>query len=531
MIERRRIRNALISTYNKEGLVPIATELKRLNAQIISTGGTQSFLEGLGIEVTAVEQLTSYPSIFDGRVKTLHPIIFGGILHRRGDRSHLKQAEEHQIPPIDLVLVDLYPFEETLRQESASHEELIEKIDIGGVTLLRAAAKNFCDVLVVSSTARYDDLLHLLQEQNGETSLEQRKQFAVSAFQTTFSYDRAIKTWFERGEEGTERAPASVAFGEDLQQMFGGSASMPSTTSLRYGENPHQKALFVGEMEKLFTQLNGKEISYNNLLDIDAAVNIMTDFNAPTVAILKHNNACGLASHTNLLEAWKRALAGDPISAFGGVIIVNQVVSLPLAEEIDKLFFEVLLAPAFCGQALALLKWKKNRILLQQKSNHAESVPLFRSSIRTVLNGLLVQDKDDAGAGKKDLSTATQCVPTEAQIEDLLFANKIVKASKSNAIVLAKNQQLIASGVGETSRVDALRHAIEKAKHFGFDLQGAVMASDAFFPFSDCVEMASQAGINAVIQPGGSVRDNESIDFCNKQNMVMVFTGTRHFKH
>ena len=507
MATQKKIKNALISVYYKDNLEPIVRELHRLKVQLFSTGGTQSFIENLGIPVVPVEELTSYPSILGGRVKTLHPKIFGGILGRRELASDVAQMEEYEIPEMDLVIVDLYPFEETLAS-GASQAEIIEKIDIGGVSLIRAAAKNFADVLIVSSKNNYPYLLELLQNKNGFSDIEERKFLASEAFQITSHYDTAIFTYFNDGK--------ATAFKQ----------SVSPAKALRYGENPHQQAVFYGKLEELFSQLNGKELSYNNLLDVDAAVNLMAEFTAPTFAILKHNNACGIASRKDLATAWKDALAGDPVSAFGGVLICNREVDNETASEINKLFFEVIIAPAYADDALSLLKSKTNRIILIQNN-----IPLPVKSFRTLLNGVIEQDKDLKTESQAQMQTITKVAPTAEEYSDLEFANKIVKHTKSNTIVLAKNQQLLASGVGQTSRVDALHQAIAKAKSFGFELKGAVMASDAFFPFPDCVEIADKAGIKTVIQPGGSIKDKESIAYCDAHGMTMVLTGVRHFRH
>lgn len=507
MTEFKNIRTALISVYHKDNLEPIVRELDKLGINILSTGGTQDFIEKLGVSVTPVESITEYPSILGGRVKTLHPKVFGGILSRRENSSDKEQVSQYQIPEIDLVIVDLYPFEETVKS-GASEEDIIEKIDIGGISLIRAAAKNFKDVLIVSHRGQYEKFFSILAEGKGATSLEQRKWFAGEAFQTSSHYDVNIYKYFEQD--------TFASFKESISQ----------SSILRYGENPHQKGVFFGNLDDLFDKLHGKEVSYNNLLDIDAAVNLIAEFTEPTFAVLKHNNACGLASRASLLEAWTDALAGDPVSAFGGILITNRKIDAATAEELNKLFFEVVIAPEYSEQALDILKQKKNRIILVQKP-----CKLPGSQFRSALNGVLVQDKDMNTEKEPDLKPATTRIPSSNETRDLLFANKLVKHTKSNTIVLAKNNQLLASGVGQTSRVDALRQAIEKAGAFGFDLHGAVMASDAFFPFKDCVEIAHEAGITAVIQPGGSIKDQESIDFCNQANMAMVFTGVRHFKH
>lgn len=508
MTETKKIKSALISVYHKEGLDKIVKSLNNLGVKIYSTGGTQSFIQELGIEVTAVETLTGYPSILGGRVKTLHPKIFGGILGRRDEPGDIQQMKEYDIPEIDLIIVDLYPFEDTVAS-GASHSEIIEKIDIGGISLIRAAAKNYHDVVIVPSQKQYPKLQEILDGKKGETSLDDRHFFATAAFAVSSAYDIAIFNYFNK---------------ENTFQAY--RHAYDDSKPLRYGENPHQKGTYFGDFNKFFDQLHGKEISYNNLLDIDAAVSLMSDFTETTIAILKHNNACGLASRDSLLDAWNDALAGDPVSAFGGIIISNRNISAEVAEEINKIFFEVIIAPGYDEKALQILKQKKNRIILVQKTSELSTL-----CSRNLLDGLLVQERDVKSETKESLKTVTNSAPNEKEIEDLLFANKIVKHSKSNAIVLAKNKQLIGSGIGQTSRVDALKQAIAKAKAFEFDLEGAVMASDAFFPFSDSVEIAHEAGIKAVIQPGGSIRDKDSIEFCNAHQMSMVFTGTRHFKH
>ncbi len=508
MNELKRIKSALISVYDKSNLEPIIQKLNELNVTIYSTGGTKEFIEKQGMPVTSVESLTDYPSILGGRVKTLHPKVFGGILARRDHSDDIKELENYSIPTIDLIIVDLYPFEQTVAW-NATEQEIIEKIDIGGIALIRATAKNFKDTLIVPSKNQYEDLLTLLETKKGETSISERKEFALKAFKVSSHYDTAIFNYFNQDFN-------LPAFKQSIN----------SYNELRYGENPHQKGFFFGNLDEVFDQLHGKQISYNNLLDIEAAVQLMSEFEEITFAILKHNNACGIASRNNLTDAWKDALAGDPVSAFGGILITNKEVDKTTAEEINKIFFEVIIAPSYHHEALKILKSKKNRIILIQKS---DAFP--NTQFRSMLNGALVQDKDLKMENKGDLKTVTQKSPSDKEIEDLLFANKIVKHSKSNTIVLAKNKQLCASGVGQTSRVDALKQAIEKARSFKFDLQGAVMASDAFFPFADSVEIASKAGITSVIQPGGSVRDQESVDFCNQNQMSMVFTGIRHFKH
>jgi phosphoribosylaminoimidazolecarboxamide formyltransferase/IMP cyclohydrolase len=501
------IKNALISVYYKDGLAPVINELKALGVKIYSTGGTQEFIEQLGAAVTPVESLTSYPSILGGRVKTLHPKIFGGILSRRELASDLSQLEEYEIPEIDLVIVDLYPFEETVKS-GADEQAIIEKIDIGGISLIRAAAKNFKDVIIISSKKEYGSLLDILTTGKGASTLEQRKALAATAFNVSSHYDSAIFNYFNSGHAGT--------FKQSIQ----------ASKVLRYGENPHQQGVFYGNLDEIFTQLNGKELSYNNLLDVDAAVTLIAEFTDTTFAILKHNNACGLASRDKLVDAYKDALAGDPTSAFGGVLITNKPIDLETAAEVHKLFFEVIIAPAYDAKALELFKSKPNRIILEQKQ-----VQVSSKSFRTLLNGVIEQDKDLKTETTTDLQTVTKVAPTETEKRDLIFANKLVKHTKSNTIVLAKNNQLLASGVGQTSRVDALKQAIVKADTFGLSLKGAVMASDAFFPFPDCVEIAHKAGISSVIQPGGSIKDKDSIAYCDANGLSMVMTGTRHFKH
>lgn len=500
-------KSALISVFSKDGLAPVAKKLDELGITIYSTGGTEKFIKDLGIEVIPVEDLTSYPSILGGRVKTLHPKIFGGILNRQDNDSDISELIEYDIPQIDIVIVDLYPFEKTVAS-GASEEDIIEKIDIGGISLIRAAAKNFKDVICVSSVDDYAPFLELLSK-NGETSLEERRQFAARAFHISSHYDTAIFNYFNTGEKVFKQ---SLAGGREL----------------RYGENPHQKGTFYGDFDAMFDLLHGKELSYNNLLDVDAAVNLMNEFknDAPTFAILKHNNACGLAQRDTILEAYKDALAGDPVSAFGGVLISNGEIDAQTAEEIHNLFCEVVIAPSYSEKALEIVTSKKNRIILVQKE-----VALPNVLVRTCLNGILVQDKDFKTDSLEDLTYATTKKPEENQLNDLIFAAKICKHTKSNTIVLAKNKQLLASGTGQTSRIDALRQSIDKANSFNFDLEGAVMASDAFFPFPDCVEIAGNSGIAAVIQPGGSIKDQLSIDYCNNNNISMVMTGTRHFKH
>jgi len=508
MNELKKISSALISVYHKDNLEDIVKKLNALNVKLYSTGGTKDFIEGLGIKVTAVEDMTSYPSIFGGRVKTLHPKVFGGILYRRDVASDLKEAEQYEIAPIDLVIVDLYPFEATVAS-GAQEKDIIEKIDIGGISLIRAAAKNYKDVVIVPSKNEYGQLLKVLEEKNGATTIEDRKLFAAAAFNVSSHYDTAIFNYFNQ----TAEIPV-------FKQ------SILNSATLRYGENPHQKGYFFGDFEAMFDQIHGKEISYNNLLDIDAAVALIAEFTDTTFAILKHNNACGLASRDKLIDAWKDALAGDPVSAFGGILITNRNVDEETATEINQLFFEVIIAPSYDNKALETLKLRKNRIILIQKK---VDLPAFTH--RSLLNGVVMQERDTSVETEKDLQTVTKLAPSANEITDLIFANKIVKHTKSNTIVLAKNKQLCASGVGQTSRVDALKQAIAKAGTFNFDLKGAVMASDAYFPFADCVEIAHEAGILTVIQPGGSVRDNDSIEYCDLHNMSMVFTGIRHFKH
>ena len=501
------IKKALVSVYHKDGLDEILIKLSQSGVSFVSTGGTQQFIESLGLTCEAVEDLTGYPSILGGRVKTLHPKVFGGILARRELTKDMEQCSEYDIPTIDLVIVDLYPFEQTVASGAAA-DDIVEKIDIGGISLIRAAAKNFNDVVIVASKAQYAPLLDLLNEKGAETSLEDRRWFAKEAFGVSSLYDSAIFNWFDGGEGSQFRAAQDDA------------------KSLRYGENPHQRGYFYGNFDDMFEQLQGKEISYNNLLDIDAAIALIQDFDETTFAILKHNNACGIASRPVLKDAWDAALAGDPVSAFGGVLVTNTVVDVASAEEINKIFFEVIIAPDYDVEALKVLSSKKNRIILILKEQ-----PSAKKQFRSLLNGVLVQDRDLHTETAEDLKSVTKVVPTASEIEDLLFANKLVKHTKSNAIVFAKNKQLCASGTGQTSRVDALRQAIEKANSFGMDLKGAVMASDAFFPFPDCVEIADQAGIKAVIHPGGSINDQKSIDYCNEHELAMVLTGFRHFKH
>ncbi|MEM9363986.1 MAG: bifunctional phosphoribosylaminoimidazolecarboxamide formyltransferase/IMP cyclohydrolase [Bacteroidota bacterium] len=502
--------SALVSVFHKDGLEPIVKKLHELGVTLYSTGGTEKFIKELGIPVVPVEDVTSYPSILGGRVKTLHPKVFGGILNRQDHQGDVAQMEEFDIPQLDIVIVDLYPFEKTVAS-GASEQDIIEKIDIGGISLIRAAAKNYKDVLCVSSMEDYEDFLNVISQGDGTTSIEDRKRFASKAFNVSSHYDSAIFNYFNQ-----DHAIATLKISETKGK------------ALRYGENPHQKGFFFGDFEAMFDKLHGKELSYNNLLDVDAAVNLMEEFknDDPTFAILKHNNACGLATRSTIRQAYVDALAGDPVSAFGGILIANTGIDLDTAEEIHKLFCEVVIAPSYSEDALEVLKGKKNRIILIQKET-----ALPETLVRTCLNGALVQEKDFKTDVENDLEAVTNKKASAQEIEDLLFASKLCKHTKSNTIVLAKNKQLCASGTGQTSRVDALNQAINKAKSFNFDLNGAVMASDAFFPFPDCVEIAHKAGIRSVIQPGGSIKDQLSIDFCNENDMAMVMTGTRHFKH
>lgn len=506
----KKITSALISVFSKDGLAPIVKKLNEQNVKIYSTGGTEKFINDLGIAVIAVENITDYPSILGGRVKTLHPKVFGGILNRQDHEGDVAEMEQYNIPQIDAVIVDLYPFEKTVAS-GASENDIIEKIDIGGISLIRAAAKNFKDTICVSSVEDYAEFLELISANNGEISLKDRKRFAAKSFNVSSNYDTAIFNYFN-SEEKLPAFKISETNGQEL----------------RYGENPHQKGYFFGNFDEMFTKLHGKELSYNNLLDVDAAVNLMNEFKgeAPTFAILKHNNACGIAQRDTVQQAYMAALAGDPVSAFGGILIANVEIDEATATEIHDLFCEVVIAPSFSAKAQEILVGKKNRILLVQKE-----ITLPSTTVRTCLNGILVQEKDNITDSTAILTHATNNKPNSIELEDLLFASKICKHTKSNTIVLAKGKQLCASGTGQTSRVDALRQAIDKAKAFNFNLEGAVMASDAFFPFPDCVEIADNAGITAVIQPGGSIKDDLSIDYCNAHEMAMVFTGTRHFKH
>ncbi|WP_276367766.1 bifunctional phosphoribosylaminoimidazolecarboxamide formyltransferase/IMP cyclohydrolase [Chryseolinea sp. H1M3-3] len=504
-----KISRALISVFYKDKLEPIIQLLGKHGVEFVSTGGTQEFIEKLGFTVTPVEQLTGFPSIFGGRVKTLHPAVFGGILYRRQDEGDLKQAKEFNVAPIDLVIVDLYPFEETVLK-GGSEEDIIEKIDIGGISLIRAAAKNFNDVLIVASRNQYEEVFQLLENKNCSTDVYDRKKFAAMAFDVTSHYDSTIFNYFNQEFQ-------IPSFKKSIQRG----------RTLRYGENPHQQGIYYGDLDGLFEQLNGKELSYNNLVDVDATISLLKEFDNETAfVIIKHTNACGVATGGSVKEAYLKAFQADTISAFGGVLATNRPIDLSAAEEINKLFFEILIAPSYAEDALALLKGKKNRMLLLQKGKVTET-----KQSKTILNGIIEQDLDLKTDVKEDLKVVTKKAPSASEINALLFASKICKHTKSNTIILANEGQLIASGVGQTSRVDALKQAIEKAAAFGFSLQGSVMASDAFFPFPDCVEIASQHGVVAVIQPGGSVKDQDSINFCDQHNMSMVFTGTRHFKH
>ncbi|MDG1714549.1 bifunctional phosphoribosylaminoimidazolecarboxamide formyltransferase/IMP cyclohydrolase [Lacinutrix sp.] len=510
MSNNKTIKSALISVFSKDGLEPIVRELNAQGVTIYSTGGTEKFINDLGIKVVPVEDVTSYPSILGGRVKTLHPKVFGGILNRQNHDGDIAEMTEFNIPQIDVVIVDLYPFEKTVAS-GATNQDIIEKIDIGGISLIRAAAKNYADVICVSSVGDYTEFLELITDKKGNLTEDDRKRFAAKAFNVSSHYDSAIFNYFN-----TTHEIAALKVSETNGKV------------LRYGENPHQRGFFFGDFDTMFNQLHGKELSYNNLLDVDAAVNLMDEFknDAPTFAILKHNNACGLAQRDTLHQAYVDALAGDPVSAFGGVLISNSEIDIATAEEIHKLFCEVVIAPSFSAKAEALLKGKKNRILLVLKD-----AELAQTTVRTCLNGVLVQDRNNVTDKKENVKNATTKAPTTAELDDLIFASKICKHTKSNTIVLVKDKQLCASGTGQTSRVDALNQAIHKAQSFKFNLQGSVMASDAFFPFPDCVEIAKNAGVSAVIQPGGSIKDQLSVDYCNDNGVAMVFTGTRHFKH
>lgn len=501
----KKIQSALISVFYKDGLEPIVKELSSLGIKIYSTGGTQSFIEQLGIDVTPVESLTTYPSILGGRVKTLHPAVFGGILGKRNDDTHVAEMKQYQIPEIDLVIVDLYPFEETVAS-TTDEKAIIEKIDIGGPSMIRGAAKNHQDVLVVAHKKNYAELETILREQKGETTLAQRREFAISAFDVCTAYDTAISNYFH--------------------QLSVSTPYNKSEKTLRYGENPHQQAVFFGNLEEIFEQLNGKELSYNNLVDVDAAVQLIREFSETSFAIIKHTNVCGVAQRPTVKESWDAALAGDPESAFGGVLVCNGSIDKITADAINEIFFEVLIAPHFTEEALTVLRSKKNRILLQYKGQDAPVSPFMQ---RSLLNGVLIQGTDEGNFTEWKETGGRECTATEK--EDLAFANLVCKHLKSNAIALVKNKQLIGKGCGQTSRIDSLRQAVEKARQFAFDLQGAVMASDAFFPFNDCVQLGHEAGITAFIQPGGSIRDNDSIDYCKAHQLAMVITGMRHFKH
>ncbi len=508
-MEKRKISSALISVYHKEGLEAIVRKLHDLGVALYSTGGTQKYIESLDVPVHRVEDLTGYPSILDGRVKTLHPKVFGGILARRED-NHLAQLKQYEIPSLDVVIVDLYPFEETVAQTD-DESQIIEKIDIGGISLIRAAAKNYKDVLIVPSQETYGPFLDLLNSGEGSTGLDDRQWFATKAFEVSSHYDYHIHKFFARKEE---------------KRPF--KQSIHSSTPLRYGENPHQEAAFFGDLEVLFSKLGGKELSFNNLVDVDAAINLMAEFRdePPTFAVLKHTNACGVATRDTILEAWEAALAGDPVSAFGGILIANDTIDLQTAEAIDKIFYEVVIAPDYTTDAQEYLMQKKKRVLLR-----LHAYPREKKVFKSILNGVIEQDADLLMETAADLKTVTVQAPTGKEIDDLVFANKCVKHLKSNGIALVKDRQLVGMGCGQTSRVDALKQAILKARTFNLPLEGAVMASDAFFPFPDCVEIADQAGVTAVIQPGGSIKDQLSIDYCNAHRMSMVFTGHRHFKH
>lgn len=505
-IMERKMTSALISVFYKDGLEPIVKKLHELGVTIYSTGGTQTFIENSGIPCTSVESVTSYPSILGGRVKTLHPKVFGGILARRDFEDDQKHVSEYEIPLFDLVIVDLYPFEETVANTD-DEKAIIEKIDIGGVSLIRAAAKNHNDVCTISSRNQYDNLLELLNEKGGNTSYEDRRRYAAEAFAECAHYDVAIADYF------AQTTPA-----KSFQLSVG------NKKELRYGENPHQNAAFFGDIDAIFNKLNGKELSYNNLVDVDAACQVIAEFNDPTFVVIKHTNVCGLATRDNVANAWDAALAGDPESAFGGVLTTNQTINMAVAEKISELFFEILIAPDFEDDALELLKKKKNRILLQQKESFYP-----KREFKRILNGVLTQDADTTDHAEWTEAGDRKC--TEQETEDLIFANKVCKHLKSNAIALVKNKQLIGKGCGQTSRIDALRQSLEKSKQFGFELNGAVMASDAFFPFDDCARMAHEAGVTAIVQPGGSVRDGDTIAYCKENNIALVMTKTRHFKH
>ena len=505
----RKIKSALISVFHKDGLDEIINLLDQYDVTIYSTGGTQKFIESHGVKVERVEDLTSYPSILDGRVKTLHPKVFGGILARR-DEDHLGQLAKYDMPEIDLVIVDLYPFEDTVKSTD-DEEAIIEKIDIGGIALIRGAAKNFNDVVIVPSKNEYPMIQKILAEQNAESTLADRKELARRAFKVSSHYDTAIFNYFDRDSD-------DVSFKH----------SLIDSQVLRYGENPHQQGIFFGELDTMFEKISGKELSFNNLVDVDAAVNVMSEFvdSDPTFAVLKHTNTCGIATRSTVIEAWHAALAGDPVSAFGGILISNTIVDLATAEEINKLFYEVVIAPEFDKEAINLLTKKKKRVLMKINRWHVND-----KSFKSILNGVIQQDTDKSMESSDKMECVTDAQATPQQLSDLEFANKCVKHLKSNTIVLVKNNQLLGMGCGQTSRVDALRQAISKATAFGFDLEGCVMASDAFFPFPDCVEIAHDAGTAAVVQPGGSIKDNLSIDYCNSKGMPMLMTGIRHFKH
>ena len=507
---KKKIRTALISVFYKDGLDPIVKLLSNLGVTIYSTGGTQKFIEDLGVLVIPVEKLTSYPSILGGRVKTLHPSVFGGILGRRDNESDVKEMEQYDIPEIDLVIVDLYPFEETIA--STDNEKLIiEKIDIGGPSMIRGAAKNFKDVTVIASKSDYVNLVKILNEQNGETTIEQRKKFAAVAFDVVKRYDIAISNYFNDNKED--------------------SVTQSQVKTLRYGENPHQQASFKGNLDELFTQLQGKELSYNNLVDIDAAIQLIREFDETTFAIIKHTNVCGISSREKISDAWRDALAGDPESAFGGVLICNSLVNKETAAAINEIFFEVLIAPVFEKEALDILQTKKNRVILQIEAKVENIIPteVVMEMHKSLLNGVLIQTVDEGNYLEWKEEGGRETSADEKK--DLIFANLVCKHLKSNAIALVKNKQLLGKGCGQTSRIDALRQAIEKAKQFNFELNGAVMASDAFFPFNDCVKMGHDAGVSAFIQPGGSIRDKDSIEYCKENNLAMVMTGMRHFRH
>ncbi len=508
MNDQIKIKSALISVYDKERIEELALKLTALNVQIISTGGTYEFLKSKGIAATSIESITSYPSILGGRVKTLHPKVFGGILWRRDQLSDVDDVERYEIPSVDLVVVDLYPFEKTV-QTTNDEEAIIEKIDIGGISLIRAGAKNFRHVLVIPAAEHYDRLFEILEANGGFISLDERRYFAAQAFNISSHYDSQIFGYFNR----REKIPG---FKQGIKKSY----------PMRYGENPHQEGTFFGDLESVFSKLHGKDLSYNNLVDVDAAINLIGEFSEPAVAIIKHTNPCGVAIRNTLKEAYLDALACDPVSAFGGIIIANGEINTELAEELNKLFFEILIAEKYENDALELLKSKKNRIILQKNS-----FTFPGRQFKSILNGVLEQEKDLKTEQESDFQYVTDRKPSATEISELLFANKIVKHLKSNTIVLSKNRQLIGCGMGQTSRVDAMKQAILKAGVFGFDTRGAVMASDAFFPFSDSVEIAHNAGVVSVIQPGGSIRDADSVKYCNEHGMSMVFTGIRHFKH